>query len=358
MSAFDGVDMDALKESLGNNESFKTLGLDKYFALTGFFDADVEVGELKSYLKHEAGDGYYDYVIIMMTDYAPSTNASYELFDNIKAKFATRSYAASGMTETAQVLMSETLGDLPDFILYAVIAAVVILVLATSSYVDPLIVMATLGTSIMISMGINYLYPSVSVISFATSAVLQLAITMDYSIFFMHIYKKNRKELSAFDSAVKSVPEAASSILASGLTTIGGFVALYFMRFRVGADIAGVIIKGVVMSLLTILILQPIITLLMDKVISKTTHDILGKINAGIRKKKPDFIGITKENVVRPVVTFLTGNWQRIALTVIAVALLVPAFLGQNKLQYSYFKMYEEKNDTPERSSRRNLAIR
>ena len=165
----------------------------------------------------------------------------------------------------------------------------------------------------------------------------------------MHIYKKNRRDLGSFDAAVKSVPEAASSILASGLTTIGGFVALYCMRFRVGADIAGVIIKGVVMSLLTILILQPIITLLLDKAIIKTTHDFLGKINDKIRQKKPDFSGISKENIVKPIASFLVKNWQRIVLAVIAVGLLVPAFLGQSKLQYSYFQMYEVNNDTPEK---------
>lgn len=347
LSAFEGLNNEELREALGNNELFADFI--KYFDLAGFFDAEVDVSELKSYLKKDIGGGYYDYVIIMMTDYAPSTNDAYALFDNIKAKFASREYASSGMTETAQVLMEETLGDLPNFIIFAVLAAVIILVLATSSFVDPIIVLTTLGISIMISMGINYLYPSVSIISFATSAVLQLAITMDYSIFFMHIYKKNRKDMSAYASAVTTVPEAASSILASGLTTIGGFVALYFMRFRVGADIAGVIIKGVVMSLLTILVLQPIITLLMDKAITKTTHDLLGKINEKIRVKKPDFKGISKENIVRPIASFLVGNWQRIVLAVIAVGLLVPAFLGQSKLQYSYFKMYEEKNDTPEK---------
>ncbi|MGN1042353.1 MAG: MMPL family transporter, partial [Christensenellales bacterium] len=238
---------------IGSNELLS--GYADYIKLLGITDMNIDTTALRQYLKRPVeGTEDYDYVMMLMLEYAPSTSASYEVMDKVKAELSSREAAFSGTTETAQVLMNDTLADLPDFILFAVLAAVVILLLATSSFMDPLIVLFTLGVSIVISMGFNYLYPSISVISFATSAVLQLAITMDYSVFYMHTYKKNRKLLDPYSATVKSVPEAASSVIASGLTTVGGFVALYFMRFKLGADIANVIIKGVVLSIITILI--------------------------------------------------------------------------------------------------------
>lgn len=333
-----------------------SMKIDSYVKLLKLADMEIDASALVDYMKRpvEGMDGTYDYVIMIMMEYAPSTADAYTLLDSIKAEFDGRSIASSGMTETAQTVMSDTLNDLPNFIIYAVLAVIVILILATASFIEPLIIIITLGVSIVISMGANYLYPSISIISFAISAVLQLAITMDYSIFYMHIYRKNRTSLNPYDATVKAVPEVSSSILASGLTTIGGFAALYCMRFGVGADIAGVIIKGVVLSLVTIIVLQPIITLLLDKAIVKTTHHFTDLINAKIKEKKPQFGGVSKEKVLRPVAKF--SVWQRIALTVVAVALLAPAFIGQYSLNYSYFKMYEVVVDTPEKELAEELG--
>lgn len=347
MSDFGELTKEEITELLQGNELLSSLGFDKYVSLFGLTDMKIDTAALEGYLKKPLDNGEYDYILMIMTNYAPSTTEAYALLDAVKEELYPRSMASSGMTETAQTVMDDTLSDLPNFLIYAVLAVIIILLLTTSSFVDPLIILLTLGTSIVISMGANYLYPSISIISFATSAVLQLAITMDYSIFYMHIYKKNRRSMEPYDATVKAVPEVASSILASGLTTVGGFVALYFMRFGIGADIAGVIIKGVVLSLVTILILQPIVTLLLDKAIARTTHNFIDRLNDGIRKKKPGFTGISADGILRPAARF--SVWQRIALTVVAAALLVPAFIGQSKLDYSYFQMYETVNDTPEK---------
>lgn len=345
---FGSLNTEEIKELLNGNPLLASMGLEKFINLMGIKDMEIDATALQEYLKRPLDDGSYDYVLMIMTNYAPSTSEAYALLDAVKAELSPRSLASSGMTETAQTVMDDTLSDLPNFLIYAILAVIIILLLTTPSFVDPLIIMLTLGISIIISMGINYLYPSISIISFATSAVLQLAITMDYSIFYMHIYKKNRKSMEPLDATVKAVPEVASSILASGLTTIGGFVALYFMRFGIGADIAGVIIKGVVMSLLTILILQPIITIFLDKAIAKSTHRFLPALNEKIRVKNPNFKGVTGDAIVKPVAKFAV--WQRIVLVIIAVGLLVPSFIGQSKLSYSYFQMYDSVLDTPEKT--------
>ncbi len=349
------ADLDINFENLNEEELLALIrsndllsGYAEYIKLLGITDMKIDATSLRDYLKRKIdNEDAYDYVLMIMLEEAPSTSASYAVMDSIKAELGDRKFAASGTTETSQSLMTDTLNDLPNFLIYAVIAAVVILLLFTPSFIDPVIVMLTLGVSIVISMGVNYLYPSISVISFATSAVLQLAITMDYSVFYMHTYKQNRKLLPAYDATAKSLPEAAGSIIASGLTTVGGFAALYFMRFRLGADIAGVLIKGVILSIVTILILQPIMTLLLDKAAEKTTHNFIGKAETLIKKKKPSFKGLKQGDVARPVAKF--SVWARIAIVVIAAALTVPAFIGQSKLQYSYLKMYEENHDTAEK---------
>lgn len=343
---FTDEQIEVLKNAF-NEEALASLDLSGYADLFALLDIQVETAGLRDYLKKPVeGTDYYDYALILMIDYAPSTQKAYDLMDEIKALFSDREYAASGMTETAEKLMNGSLREIPYFLLFAVLAVVVILLLTTSSFIDPLIILTTLAVGILVSMGINYLYPSISVISFSTGAVLQLAITLDYAIFYMHAYKKKRREFDAVDATKRAVPEAAGSILASGLTTMGGFAALFFMRFKIGSDIAGVIIKGVATSILTILILQPVLTLLLDKVIEKTSHRFIASFNEKRKAKKPDAKPIEKDLVVRPVAKF--SVLARIVLVVVAAALFVPAYFGQSGLRFSYLTMYEDEADTPE----------
>lgn len=339
------IDPDELEATLKSNVLLKNYA--QYVKLLGLESMTIDTSGLQSYLKRSVGDGKYDYILLIMLEHSPSTAEAYTLLDSIKNEFSDREIASAGMTETAQSVLEDTLNDLPNFIVYAIIAVIVILLLTSSSFIEPLILMFTLGVSIVISMGINYLYPSISIISFATSAVLQLAITLDYAIFYMHNYRLHRKSLDALESTRSAIPEVATSIFASGLTTMGGFAALYFMRFGIGMDIANVIIKGVALSLLSVLILQPIITLLLDKAIMKTTHHFLDSFNNKMKGKKPDFQPVNKETIIKPIARF--SVWQRIVLIIIAVGLIVPAFIGQAKLNYSYFELYHKELDTPEK---------
>lgn len=345
--SFTPEDVEKIKAALNEDAIKNLINLSDYGDLLSLFDMEIETAGLRDYLKRKIeGTDRYDYALVLMIDYSPSTQQAYDLMDDIKSKFAGREIAASGMTETAQGLMESSLQEIPYFLLYAVLAVIVILLLTTSSFIDPLIILVSLAVGILISMGVNYLYPSISVISFSTGAVLQLAVTLDYAIFYMHAYKKKRKDLDALEATKKAMPEAAGSILASGLTTMGGFAALFFMRFKIGSDLAGVIIKGVATSILTILVLQPVLTLLLDKAIGKTSHHFLEKYHEKRRVKKPDAKVFAKETVVRPVARF--SVWARIVLVVVALALFVPAYFGQSGLKYTYLQMYEEEATTPE----------
>ncbi len=339
------LEPDELEEVLNSNSMLKNYA--QYIKLLGLESMTIDTSGLQSYLKRSIGEGQYDYILLIMLEYSPSTAEAYAILDDIKSEFSDREIASAGMTETAQIVLEDTLNDLPNFIVYAIIAVILILLLTSASFIEPLILIFTLGVSIVISMGINYLYPSISIISFATSAVLQLAITLDYAIFYMHNYRRRRQSLDALEATRTSIPEVANSIFASGLTTMGGFAALYFMRFGIGMDIANVIIKGVALSLLSVLILQPIITLLLDKAIMKTTHHFIDSFNKKVSEKKPKFKPFGKDTVIKPIARF--SVWQRIVLIVVALGMLVPAFIGQSKLNYSYFELYRQELNTPEK---------
>lgn len=319
--------------------------------LADYFNVDfVDTALMQEYLRHSTDkDGVFDYVLVILTD-VDTGDAAYTLLDNIKSEFGYTKYGSTGTTETAQALLSDTMKDLPWFIVCGVLSVLIILIICSSSFVEPFILLTTLGVGIVISMGMNYLFPSISIISFAISAVLQLAITMDYAIFFTHVYRRNRVSLPAPDAAIKAFPEVSESVLASGFTTVGGFAALYCMKFRIGTDIANVLIKGVIMSMVTVLILQPILTILADKLILRTSHSYLSaittKINTKREQKHKRPINVEKGVLARPVARF--AAWQRIVLIIVAVGLLVPSFIAQSKVKYSYLELYEKKAKTSE----------
>ena len=303
----------------------------------------IDPSSMYSFLRQKTNsDGVYDYVVLFMLSTDGAGQESYALLDRIKEAFSYTDFASSGSIETAQRLTNDVMSDLPWFILMGVCVVLVILFLTTSSWIEPFIMLLTLTVGIVISMGMNYLFPSVSIISFAISAVLQLAITMDYAVFYVHLYHKNRSLLDAKEATISTWPEAAASIIASGLTTIGGFAALYCMQFRIGADIANVLIKGIVLSVATVLLLQPILTYLLDKQIASSTHRFVEKINQKGKRKRP----IEKGMIARPVARF--SVFSRIVLIVVALGLLVPCYLAQSKVPFSYLELYEKENKTEE----------
>ncbi|NLL56436.1 MAG: MMPL family transporter [Clostridiales bacterium] len=349
-----------VQQMLKDKSLSSILPMFKYLAdLPPALDMTVDISEFATFLKRDIGDGYYDYVMMVMTDLPTSSREAHQLLDNITEKLTQtktnlngvsqdREIAIAGMTQNSKTTTEETLGDIPNFLTYAIIAVIIILLLTSASFIEPIILIVTLGVSIVISMGINYLYPFINIFSYSTSAILQLAITMDYAIFYMHTYRRKRLSLNAKDASISAIPEVAPSVLASGLTTIGGFVALYFMRFKVGADISNVIIKGIILSILSVVALQPILTLLLDKVITKTTHNFTGAINKKIKEKskKEKSFELSNSLLVKPIARF--SVWQRITLVIIAVALIVPSFILQNRLSYSYLSLYDNKASTPE----------
>lgn len=148
-----------------------------------------------------------------------------------------------------------------------------ILALTTNSWMEPFLFIFVMVIAIILNMGSNLMFGTISFFTFSTAAILQLAVSMDYSIFLLHTFtafKKSGMEIhEAMECAIK---EACSSILASGATTIVGFIVIAFMRFTIGKDVGFVLTKGIICSLVTVLFLMPALILRYNDKIEKSAH--------------------------------------------------------------------------------------
>jgi len=151
-----------------------------------------------------------------------------------------------------------------------------ILVLATSSWLEPLLFILTIGISILLNMGTNALLGPISFITHTTAGLLQFAVTMDYSIFLLHRFSEERsKGLGVERAMVVALKHSFAPILASSLTTIAGFVALMFMRYGLGIDLGLVLAKGVALSLISVVTLLPALVIFSARLIERTHHRAL-----------------------------------------------------------------------------------
>lgn len=202
-------------------------------------------------------------------------------------------------------------------IIYFVIGAVtifVILSLSTSSLIEPLLLFVSLGVAILLNMGTNAFLGSTSYMTSSMAAIIQLAVSVDYSIFLLHRYREEKQiHFSREDAMVSAISKTGVAVTASALTTIAGFASLLIMKIGIGKDLGFVLAKGVVLSLLTTVFLLPCLILLFDKLIERTRHKII----------MPRFNLISRWAV--------RGKW---VFLILIVVLLVPSFLAQKKLEY------------------------
>ena len=161
----------------------------------------------------------------------------------------------------------------------AAIIIIVILLLTTTSYLEPIAILIPIGVSVLMTMGTNWITPyltgagGVSYITQSVSAVLQLALTMDYCVTLLHRFKEEKKKgLRSNEAMVDALSASLKSIGGASLTTVASFVALMFMKFKLGMDMGFVLMKGTVLSILCVIFLMPAIILYMEKLLDKTQH--------------------------------------------------------------------------------------
>ncbi|MCR5103047.1 MAG: MMPL family transporter [Eubacterium sp.] len=220
-------------------------------------------------------------------------------------------------------------------VVIAISFAMCLLLLSMDSWLEPFILLLCLIIGVIINAGTNIIFGTISSMTNTAASVLQMGVSIDYFIFILHRFRENREEImnstdledssrkKSEEAMVKSMVQSFSSILSSSLTTIIGFVALMFMRYRIGLDMGLVLSKGVATSLLTAFTLLPCMTLILEKAVEKTRHKAIISSASGLAK---------------------LSKRIHIPLMIIFVLLIFPALYMQlhNKYYYGTSHMYKD----------------
>jgi hypothetical protein len=192
----------------------------------------------------------------------------------------------SGMTALVVDLRDLCEKEEPIYVGLAVILACLAMLLLLDSWLIPFVFLASIAAMIVLNLGTNYFLGEVSYITKALSAVLQLAVTMDYSIFLWHSYNEQRgKHENPKEAMAVAIHETLTSVVGSSVTTIAGFIALCFMSFTLGRDLGIVMAKGVVLGVIGCVTVLPALILVFDKPLQKTKHRSLIPDMRGFSKK-------------------------------------------------------------------------
>ena len=224
--------------------------------------------------------------------------------------------AMSGTAVTDVLSPVHTSQEIHKIILIALPIIFVILLLTTTSWFEPVLFMVTIGVAIMLNRGTNLMFGEISFVTNAAGSVLQLAVSMDYSIFLLHRFAENRQDGKPVQEAmIAAVKQSMGSVLSSGLTTVTGFAALILMRFKIGPDMGYVMAKAIVFSLICVLCFLPALAISTYKLIDKTRH----------RSFYPAFSKFAK-GVLK----------VRIPALTIAVLIAIPCFIAQGRNDFIY----------------------
>ncbi len=223
----------------------------------------------------------------------------------------------SGMSGIVTDIKNLVQAELPVYIVIAGILALIVLLITMESIVTPVLFLLCIGLAILYNMGTNIFLGQISYITQALTAVLQLGVTMDYSIFLLESYQANKVR---FDNdkeraMAHAISNTFKSVVGSSITTVAGFAALCFMTFALGRDLGIVMAKGVIIGVVVCITLLPSLILFFDKWIDKTTH----------RAIFPNFHKTS---------AFITKH--RIIPLLIFAVLFVPAFYGNNHVEVYY----------------------
>ena len=203
----------------------------------------------------------------------------------------------SGMSALVTDLKDLCEKEEPIYVGIAVLLACVAMLVFLDSWLVPFVFLASIGMMILLNLGTNYFMGEISYITKALSAVLQLAVTMDYSIFLWHSYNEQRTRCDDNKTAMAvAIKETLASVVGSSITTVAGFIALCFMSFTMGRDLGIVMAKGVLLGVLGCVTVLPALILVFDKPLQKTKHKSLipnrGGFAKGVVRIFPVFIVI------------------------------------------------------------------
>ncbi len=238
-----------------------------------------------------------------------------EAVEAIREIIGERGSMAGSAVSTATAT-TNTVKEIYKISIIAVAFVLLILILTTNSWLEPLLVLVGLGAAILINNGSNLIFGEISFVTNAAGSILQLAVSLDYSVFLIHRFEECRQtEPDAEKAMTQALCKSAPSILSSGLTTVIGFLALILMQFRIGPDLGVALAKGTAVSLITVFLFTPSLVLMTYTGLEKTRH----------KQLYPSFKKFGK------FVSRVT-----IPLVCIFALLVVPAYLASNSNSYYY----------------------
>ena len=265
-----------------------------------WYDSFADISIPTELLPQELQDGFAKgdaTLMIAMFDTTTSADETMDAIEEIRDVTQNQCFV-SGMsavvTDTKNLSNKET----PIYVLIAVILCSIILSLTMDSYIIPLFFLLSIGMAIVYNLGSNVFMGQISYITKALAAVLQLGVTLDYSIFLWHSYEEQQKLCGGDkkEAMAKAISATFSSVVGSSITTIAGFIALCFMSFTLGLDLGIVMAKGVILGVLGCVTVLPALILVLDKPLQKTKHRSIipnmDKLSKKITKVFPVFLVI------------------------------------------------------------------
>ncbi|MFR2298737.1 MAG: efflux RND transporter permease subunit, partial [Clostridium paraputrificum] len=271
---------------------------------------DILPDEIKNQLYNEDST-----MFVIKFDGAPGSDSTINGISKVK-KILNKQCFLSGMSAIMEDTKELAEHEAPFYVLIAVALSIVVLLISMESTVVPIIFLVSIGIGIVYNLGTNLFLGEISYITKALAAVLQLGVTMDYSIFLMHRYDEERGKWSTKEEAMtQAIKATMTSISGSSLTTIAGFLALCTMDLALGKDIGLVMAKGVVIGVICAITILPAFVLVFDKAIHKFKHKTI----------IPEF---------KKVSTLVTKHYK--AFIVAFFVIMLPAFFGQANAKVYY----------------------
>ena len=255
-------------------------------------------------------------MILALFDNTTSSDEAMEAVTNMR-KIADKQCFISGMTGIVTDIKNISLQELPIYVVIATLLSFFVLELTGTSFLVPIFFLISIGAAVLYNLGSNIFLGEISYITEALTAVLQLGVTMDYSIFLLNSYEENKLRFPGEKERAMghAIANTFKSVVGSSVTTVAGFMALCFMTFALGKDLGIVMAKGVVIGVLCCVTLLPSLILIFDRAIEKTKH-------------RPLIKSIDKPSA------FITKHY-RLWLILFAV-LLFPAIYGNNHTKIYY----------------------
>ena len=288
IEGMDPEDVSSLREDISHVDHVDTV-----LWFDDFADVSVPMEMLPSKL-YDAFNSGDSTMLAIFFDTSTSSDDTMEAISEIR-NIAGKQCFVSGMSAMVTDLKDLCEKEEPIYVGIAVALACAAMMIFMDNWITPFVFLLSIGMAILLNMGTNYFLGEISYLTKALSAVLQLAVTMDYSIFLWHSYEEQKTTYEDNKEAMAvAINNTLTSVIGSSITTVAGFIALCFMSYTLGLDLGIVMAKGVILGVIGCVTTLPSMILLLDKVLQKTSHKSLlpdmGKVASGITKVFPVFL--------------------------------------------------------------------